>query len=305
MQEKSNIVGLRMSIGAVSRATGIPTNTIRTWERRYGFPTPVRSGGGQRLYAPEVVSHLRLVAKALGMGGRPKQVLAATVEELRAMVCATVPGQSRVLVENSPDAWIDAARSYDGETLWAGLHASYGRSGALDFLTDTLVPFIEALGTAWRNETLEIAQEHFASDIVRTFLASRWRPMADRASGPTAICATLSRERHDLGLQMAALVAAVANWRVIYLGADTPTKDIKATADQTQAKIVLISVSSFGDAESARNDLTHLRDIVEPDVSIVVGGSGAPQELDGILRLEGLGQLDTWCRRINATIPDS
>ena len=305
MQEKSNIVGLRMSIGAVSRATGIPTNTIRTWERRYGFPTPVRSGGGQRLYAPEVVSHLRLVAKALGMGGRPKQVLAATMEELRGMVCATAPGQTRALVENSPDAWIDAARSYDGETLWAGLHASYGRHGALDFLTDTLVPFIEALGSTWRNEELKIAQEHFASDIVRTFLASRWRPMADRSSGPTAVCATLSRERHDLGLHMAALVAAVANWRVIYLGANTPTDDIKLTAEQTLAKVILVSVSSYGNVDEARDELTHLRDMVDPDVSIVVGGGGAPKNLDGIVRLESLNLFDSWCRRINTTLPDS
>jgi len=305
MQEKSNIVGLRMSIGAVSRATGIPTNTIRTWERRYGFPTPVRSGGGQRLYAPEVVAHLRLVAQALGMGGRPKQVLAASLDELRAMVGAATQGEARILPEDAPEAWIDASRSYDGETLWAGLHARYGRHGALDFLTNTLVPFIEALGNAWRNGELEISHEHFASDIVRTFLASRWRPMADRSSGPVAICATLSNERHDLGLHMAALVAAVSNWRVIYLGAATPTTDINSTVQQTQARVVFISVSSFGDLDSARTALVQLREKVGPDVFIVVGGGGAPRNLDGIVRLKDFNQFHEWCRRINPTIVES
>lgn len=304
MQEKSNIVGLKMSIGAVSRATGIPTNTIRTWERRYGFPTPIRSGGGQRLYAPEVVAHLRLVAQALSMGGRPKQVLAASMDQLRDMVGAATPGQARSLSENSPEAWLDAARTYDGETLWAGLHASYGRHGALEFLNETLVPFIEALGTAWRAKTLDISHEHFASDIVRTFLASRWRPMSDHSSGPIAICATLSNERHDLGLHMAALVAAVANWRVVYLGADTPTKDINSTAVQTQAQMVFISVSSFGDIQHAQRCLHELRALVSEDVFIVVGGGGAPTEIDGVLELKDLARFHDWCRRVNPTVDD-
>ena len=33
-----------LSIGAVAKATGIRVETLRTWERRYGFPRPERTG---------------------------------------------------------------------------------------------------------------------------------------------------------------------------------------------------------------------------------------------------------------------
>jgi len=59
-----------LSIGAVSRATGIPTSTLRTWERRYGFPDPARTESGHRRYTPSVVSHLELLARAIDAGHR-------------------------------------------------------------------------------------------------------------------------------------------------------------------------------------------------------------------------------------------
>jgi len=39
------------NIQAVEKATGISSRTLRSWERRYGTPNPVRDGGGRRLYS--------------------------------------------------------------------------------------------------------------------------------------------------------------------------------------------------------------------------------------------------------------
>lgn len=46
------------SISAVARLTGVPTATIRTWERRYGLVIPGRSPGGQRLYTQDQADEL-------------------------------------------------------------------------------------------------------------------------------------------------------------------------------------------------------------------------------------------------------
>ena len=71
-----------LTIGAVSRASGIPTNTLRTWERRYGFPEPRRTEGGHRLYPKSVVEHLIAIRQALAAGRRPGQVVGAPMSEL-------------------------------------------------------------------------------------------------------------------------------------------------------------------------------------------------------------------------------
>ena len=82
---------MTMTIGAVSRATGIPVNTLRTWERRYNFPVAERSNGGQRIYAPNVVPHLNLINQALQQGFRPKQVMCISFEELRDLLGKNTP----------------------------------------------------------------------------------------------------------------------------------------------------------------------------------------------------------------------
>jgi MerR family regulatory protein len=43
-----------LTLKAVSRRTGIPAATLRTWERRYGFLRPVRSANGYRLYGEQM-----------------------------------------------------------------------------------------------------------------------------------------------------------------------------------------------------------------------------------------------------------
>ena len=56
--------GARLSIGALSRATGIPVETLRTWESRYGYPVPERRPSGHRVYPLESVPRLRRIAEA-------------------------------------------------------------------------------------------------------------------------------------------------------------------------------------------------------------------------------------------------
>src|SRR5678815_1286064 len=48
-----------LSIGALSAATGIPAETIRSWERRYGFPAAGRKPSGHRVYDLATVLRLR------------------------------------------------------------------------------------------------------------------------------------------------------------------------------------------------------------------------------------------------------
>lgn len=46
-------------IAAAASILGVSTNTLRSWERRYGFPNPLRSSGGHRRYALQEIHTLR------------------------------------------------------------------------------------------------------------------------------------------------------------------------------------------------------------------------------------------------------
>ena len=74
--------GAWLSIGALSRATGIAVETLRTWESRYGFPVPERKPSGHRVYPVSAVPRLRRIAQALSLGHRAGQVVGASEEAL-------------------------------------------------------------------------------------------------------------------------------------------------------------------------------------------------------------------------------
>ena len=59
------------NIGVVERETGIGKDTLRVWEKRYGFPLPVRDQHEDRLYPAEQVDQLRLIKRLLDIGMRP------------------------------------------------------------------------------------------------------------------------------------------------------------------------------------------------------------------------------------------
>jgi PAS domain S-box-containing protein len=59
-----------LTLKAVSRRTGIPSATLRTWERRYGFLSPVRSANGYRVYGEHEIARVLQVKRLLEEGVR-------------------------------------------------------------------------------------------------------------------------------------------------------------------------------------------------------------------------------------------
>ncbi len=193
--------------------------------------------------------------------------------------------------------WVEAARAMDAETLHAGLRAEWDARGPVAFLEECAGPFVDALGAAWANGHIDVYHEHFASERLRDFLASKWRPLSKSATGPTILLTTLPGERHALGLHMAAVVVALSGCKVAYLGNDTPLSDIEGGARQTRAKAVLLSISLASDSAQVRSSLRVLRQRLPDEIAIVIGGGGAPAELPGSTHFPTLSALHTWARR--------
>ena len=64
-----------LGIAAVERDTGLGKDTLRVWERRYGFPQPLRDACGERVYPAEQVDQLRLIKRLIDQGRRPGALL--------------------------------------------------------------------------------------------------------------------------------------------------------------------------------------------------------------------------------------
>jgi MerR-like DNA binding protein len=71
----------RLTLQAVSRRTGVPAATLRTWERRYGFVRPPRSASGYRLYGQEELRAILHVKHLREQGVRISEAMATVTRE--------------------------------------------------------------------------------------------------------------------------------------------------------------------------------------------------------------------------------
>ena len=301
-----------LPIGAVSRACGVPIDTLRTWERRYHFPTALRSDGGQRLFSPEIVERLILIRRAIDAGHRASVVVPMDhLSLVRLLGERSAPGPSEgeplpprpvtpplpsPVAASTPwlERWLQAVAHLDADSLDHGFRHEQGRMGTIRFLTERGGPFLTEVGEAWADGRLTVAHEHFASERFREFLTGIWSSMASQNRGPTIVCATLPGDQHHLGLHMAAAAIALAGARILFLGADTPIGDVASAANQSQAVAIAISVSSAVDPALARRQVLTLQASVAHWRHIVVGGYGAPNDLAGIVAPGGLEGLSRW-----------
>ena len=298
----------RLSIGALSRATGIPIETLRTWERRYGFPEPERKPSGHRVYSLASVPRLRRIAEALARGHRAAEVVSATEGDLAHLLEASLlsPGLAQPTLQSAetprdPSDLLRAVEHFDSATLTHQLMADWTLLGPLDFLRSRVAPLMRAVGEAWQARRLDIRHEHFLSERIGDLLRTLRLQFEERASGPLTVLATLPGEAHGLGLQMAALVLAAAGCRTLHLGTDVPVPEIATLAKDMGARAVAISVSAARAGRASTAHLGRLRALLPRRVMLLVGGDGAPKPRKRVDVIQDLAALEGWASRLAHT----
>lgn len=297
-----------LSIGALANATGVPVETLRTWERRYGFPTPVnRTGGSHRRYAADTIARVCSIVRALELGHRPSAVMGLETDELRRLLGAaaleTSPSPSEAGDGRVIARWLEHSRNMDGDSLIGDFQRTLANMSALEFLARHVGPYLRAMGEAWAGGELRVSQEHYASERVREFLNAQWLGLAGAARGArrAVVLATPPGEQHTLGLHMAAWVVALAGVRVVFLGASTPIPEVAFAVEHYRASGVLLSVAAgyAGDLRAQREELARL---LPAGVAVVAGGEGSHAlALEPVLN--SFEDLFEWVQRLRPTAP--
>ena len=296
--------GPSLTIGALSRATGIPPATLRTWERRYKFPRSARKPSGHRLYSTDAVPNLLRMKAALALGHRPAEVFRlppSAIDALVAMRAAPtepVPPAGRLRRQNSdagasgPHQLIESVVSFDRVGLEGNLRARWAELGPVGFLEEIAGPFLATLGDRCREGQLEVRHEHFASALLAGLLRELRRPYDDRASGPWVAATTLPGDRHEIGLLMASLLCAVRGWRVLYIGADTPVEQIALLSREAPLSAIVVSISATVPQAYAFALTLDLRRRVPERIAIWVGGRGVSAVAAGVVPFDDFESLD-------------
>ena len=264
-----------LSIGDVAAATGISTDTIRVWERRYGRPDPVRLPSGHRRYTRDQVHWLRKVAEALAAGARPSKVVKGGDEELEKYLVKSRRKEPEDISPVDLANYLVLVRHYRESDLLERLWSEWNEHGPEVFITRRLAPMVTEVGSRWAAGELDVRHEHFLSEVVEYFLRAARLGIAVSPKAPLMVLTTLEGEQHRLGLQMASVMCVVEGGRVRVLGSETPIEEVVKAALEARAAAVGLSVSlATGGVETDRR-IALLRQRLPESVRLVIGGMGA------------------------------
>jgi MerR family transcriptional regulator, light-induced transcriptional regulator len=250
-------------IGELSRRSGVSPELLRAWERRYDLLRPTRSAGGTRLYAPADLERVRAMQRHLADG-----LAAAEAAALASRSAGPAPSASGL--DDLHRELEVALLAFDEPRAQAIIDSLLAAATLDTVLSKVLVPYLHDLGEGWERGEVSIAQEHFASSVLRGRLLGLARGW-DRGLGPRVLLACAPGEQHDLGLICFGLVLRERGWRIGYLGADTPIDSVVSAALAFAPGFVVLSAVT---AERFRAIADELRELAKA-TRLCLGGAGA------------------------------
>ena len=256
-----------LRIGELSRRSGVSPELLRAWERRYGLLRPTRSPGGLRLYSADDLRRVETMQRHLadGFAAAEAASLAAGTADVRGEQGSAPLASAELRAELR--ASLDA---YDEPRAQAALDRLLAAATLDAALSDVLLPYLHDLGERWSRGEASIAQEHFASGVVRGRLLGLARGWG-RGVGPVALLACVPGEQHELGLIAFGLALRSHGWRVAYLGADTPLETLELAAQSLEPALVVLSAAT---EDGVRRIAPEVRELATR-YPVAIGGPGA------------------------------
>lgn len=263
-----------MTIQELSKETGIGTDTLRIWERRYGAPAAGRDSRGHRDYSHQQVEELRTVKKLQNLGLRPGKIFSLSVADRERLLTKSLdtaapqnPSLQHLVEESAPEKI--------GETLGGHLKELELRK----FVFEVAEPLIQWLDHGWSEGRISIAREHLVSDALESLLKSALMSSVPAEQSPRMLCLTLSGERHKLGLLMAAALFHLEGINCLVLNEELPLSEVPQLAMELKVAAVALSFSVHYPRLQAKSDLVRLRQSLHPQIKLLAGGHAMQRSL--------------------------
>lgn len=243
----------RYTVNEVEVQTKVPASTLRQWERRYGFPKPERSASGYRLYRDADIRHIEQMKRYIAQG-----LSASRAAEL---VCPAGPPEEGAVAGSLEALHRDLLAALlrldeaGADRVFSQAHSFHSVEDVLSGLAERTM---RELGAMWHEGRIPVTTEHFASAYVQGRLRGLLSASPSVEGGAVVVVACAPLETHELGALTLAVLLRRAGFHVVYLGANTPVKELRDLALSLRPAGVMISASVGPSVEMLLEQKAHL-----------------------------------------------
>ena len=256
---------------AVARETGVPADTFRAWERRYGVPRPQRTAGGHRLYSERDMAIIRWLRDRTDEGVNISHAVMLLTNTLDAAEAEPAHnGDSRALGRLIEEL-AQALTEFELQQAEQLLSEAFSLYPFEQVLLELVQPTMVEIGERWHRGEINVAAEHFATQYVRRKLAGMMSVFEGSSHRATIVAGCAPGELHDLGVLISSLFLVRRGWHVVYLGPQVPLADLLEMVKAVRPKLVCMSASTTATASELLAVARALQ-VAVPDVLFGYGG---------------------------------
>ncbi len=235
---------MQYSIKDLENLSSIKAHTIRIWEKRYSLIEPARTDTNIRYYNDEDVKKLLNVAVLVQNGVKISHVAKLSPEEIKQKAAFILQNPNDVdnQVKNLIISMVELSESKFEKILNKSI-ITMGFEKTMMYL---VYPFLEQIGVMWQTGSINPAQEHFISNLIRQKLmvaidGIEPDPVRKRRK---FILFLPEGELHELGLLFYSYLIKVRGHEVLYLGQATPLSSVSEASEIWPADYVVFFVIS-------------------------------------------------------------
>lgn len=265
-----NVIMNRFSIKDIENLTGIKAHTLRIWEQRYGILQPKRTPTNIRYYDAYDLKHVLRIALLNQYGYKISKIHQMSNEDMNSLIqkindeSFQLQAQVNKLIEKTLDVDTDGFEHL--------LDRYIKKNGVESCVEELIFSFLEKIGIMWMTDRLRPAQEHIVSSIIYRKLALAIEKLPKpQPDGPLILLFLPEGEIHDIGLLYVYYILQKNNKKVIYLGANSPIKDVQYIYELKKPKYIYTHLTSTAESFDVKKYLQTLV-LTMPNVKVFVSG---------------------------------
>ncbi len=270
----------RHLIQVVGRRTGISSDVIRAWERRYNAVVSKRTETNRRLYSDKDIEKLTLLKRAINAGRRIGDIAKLSYDDLFELVMGDESNATKSYQRPSTgtvmelfDEAAKGIREMDSNKLDVTLSNAIAMLSTTDFLLEFLKPLHSYINDESKRGSLRQIQEKFAKISIRTCLFNLYTSFrSSKEQGPKLVVASLTAEYENLDTIMHVIVAQNVGWDVTYVGNGVPHDELSYIANTISARALVIALNNPRDISRKSYEIKTLKDSADKKENIILIG---------------------------------